>query len=81
MCSKVILGLPFVRFQGSIENGFEARGSCGYGWRLGHGRSGDCGGIEENLPIGESGNGEVNTGQMVYTWSSLPTRHESYTND
>ena len=46
MCGKVLLGLLLVRLQGGIENGLEARGSCGCGWYPGHDRSCDRGGIE-----------------------------------
>ena len=54
MCEKVLLGLFLVRFQGSIENGMEIRGSCGRGRCLGHDNSGDYGGTD--LSTSEGGN-------------------------
>ena len=61
MCEKVFLGLLLVRLQGGIENGLEARGSCGCGWCLGHDRSCDRGGIEMISPQARVGMMSVNT--------------------
>jgi hypothetical protein len=50
MREDVFLGLLLVGFQGSLENGLEARGRRSCGWRLGH----ECRGTEAILWAGLS---------------------------